>query len=123
MMYNYRHFSHLYALGERFDMTFTDRYTPFDPVQQLDVHLSLGDMRNGKYLIRETILNRKSGSAFDQWVNMGALELDTDQERNALAALSTPFCSKYTAEAKNHTLELDAMLDMLEVRLITIEPC
>lgn len=122
LMYNYRHFSHLYALGERFDMTFTDRYTPFDPVQSLDVHLTLQDVPNGNYVIRETVLNRKSGSAFDQWVNMGALELDTKQEIRTLEALSTPGCSKYIAEATKHTLELDALLEMLEVRLITIEP-
>lgn len=122
LMYNYRHFSHLYALGERFDMTFTDRYTPFDPVQSLDVQLRLTDVRNGSYLVRETVLNRKSGSAFDQWVDMGALELDTQQEHKTLEALSVPRCSKYLAEAKNHTLELDALLDMLEVRLLTIEP-
>jgi len=122
ILYNYRHFSHLYALGERFDMTFTDRYTPFDPVQNLDVHLSLGDVKNGTYLVRETILNRKSGSAFDQWVEMGALEPDNQQELAVLAAHAIPKCSKYLTEAKNHTLELDAMLDMLEVRLLTIEP-
>lgn len=122
IMYNYRHFSRLYALGERFDMTFTDRYTPFGPVQHLDVHLTLNDVKNGKYLIRETVLNRKSGSAFDQWVDMGALELDTEQELRTLEALSTPSCSKYTTESTNHTLELDALLDMLEVRLLSIEP-
>ncbi|MBQ3491670.1 MAG: hypothetical protein IJA74_03865 [Oscillospiraceae bacterium] len=122
MLYNYRHFSHLYALGERFDMTFTDRYTPFDPVQSLDVHLSLNNMRNGSYLVRETTVSRKSGSAFDQWVDMGALELDTQQELTVLEAHCVPKCSKYLTEVKNHTLELDAMLDMLEVRLISIEP-
>ena len=47
ILYNYRHFSHLYALGERFDMTFTDRYTPFDPVQSLDAHITLSDVKNG----------------------------------------------------------------------------
>ena len=122
MLYNYRHFSHLYALGERFDMTFTDRYTPFDPVQNMDVHLTLKDVANGSYLVRETVLNRRSGSAFDKWVDMGAMEPDTDQELKTLQALSTPLCSKYTAEAKKKTLEIDAILDMLEVRLITIEP-
>ena len=122
LLYNYRHFSHLYALGERFDMTFTDRYTPFDPVQNLDVHLRLSDIKNGAYIVRETVLNRKSGSAFDKWVEMGAMEPDTPQELTALEALSTPSCSKYISEAKNHTLELDAMLEMLEVRLVTIEP-
>ena len=122
LLYNYRHFSHLYAQGERFDMTFTDRYTPFDPVQNMDVHLTLKDVTNGTYLVRETILNRKSGSAFDKWVEMGAMELDTLQELKTLEALSTPLCSKYTVAAKKKTLEIDAILDMLEVRLITIEP-
>lgn len=122
LLYNYRHFSHLYALGERFDMTFTDRYTPFDPVQSLDVHLSMEHMQNGSYLIRETMLNRRSGSAFDQWLEMGALEPDSEQELTVLKAHSIPKCSKYTTEVKNNTLELDAMLDMLEARLITIEP-
>jgi len=122
LLYNYRHFSHLYAMGERFDMTFTDRYTPFDPVQNMDVHLMLKDVQNGSYLVRETILNRKSGSAFDKWVDMGAMEPDTDHEIKTLKALSTPLCSKYVAEAKKKTLEIDAILDMLEVRLITIDP-
>ena len=122
LLYNYRHFSHLYAQGERFDMTFTDRYTPFDPVQNMDVHLTLKDVPNGSYLVRETILNRKSGSAFDKWVEMGALEPDTEQELKTLEALSTPLCTKYVAEAKKKTLEIDAILDMLEVRLITMEP-
>lgn len=122
LLYNYRHFSHLYALGERFDMTFTDRYTPFDPVQQLDVHVALNNVRNGTYLVRETIVSRKSGSAFDQWVEMGALEPDRQQELAVLEAHSIPRCGKYLTDAKNHTLELDAMLDMLEVRLIIIEP-
>jgi len=122
MLYNYRHFSHLYALGERFDMTFTDRYTPFDPVQNLDVHLTLSGIKDGSYLIRETVLSRRSGSAFDQWIEMGALEPDSPQEYKTLEALSTPKCSKYIAVANEHTLDIDAMLDMLEVRLLTIEP-
>lgn len=120
LLYNYRHFSHLYAMGERFDMTFTDRYTPFDPVQGLDVHIRLQDVANGNYVVRETILNRKSGSAFDQWVDMGAMELDSDQEFKTLNALSTPRCNKYAVMTKDHVLELDAMLDMLEVRLVSI---
>ena len=121
LLYNYRHFSHLYAQGERFDMTFTDRYTPFSPEQSLDVHLSLTDVENGEYLVREIVINRRSGSAFDQWVAMGALELDRTEEYETLASRSLPERSKYRADARRHTLELDAMLDMLEVRLLEIE--
>ena len=120
LLYNYRHFSHLYALGERFDMTFTDRYTPFSPEQMLDVHLSVRDVENGAYMVTETILNRSSGSAFDQWVAMGAVELTQKAELDTLAARSTPAINKYVVTSDNGTLRLDAMLDMLEVRLIQI---
>lgn len=120
LLYNYRHFSRLYAQGERFDMTFTDRYTPFSPEQSLDVHISLTDMEDGQYTVRETVINRRSGSAFDRWIDLGALEPDTDEELAALKALSTPAVSKYRVTCRRHTLELDAMLDMLEVRLLEI---
>jgi beta-xylosidase len=121
LLYNYRHFSHLYALGERFDMTFTDRYTPFSPEQMLDVHLSVRDVEDGEYMVTETILNRSSGSAFDQWVAMGAVELTQKAELDTLAARSTPAINKYVVTSDNGTLRLDAMLDMLEVRLIEVK--
>jgi len=122
LLYNYRHFSHLYALGERFDMTFTERYTPFSPEQMLDAHLTLRDIGNGEYMVTETILNRSSGSAFDSWVSMGAVELTQKAELENLASRSMPAINKYTASAEDGTLRLDAMLDMLEVRLIVVEP-
>lgn len=122
LLYHYRHFSHLYALGERFDMTFTDRYTPFMPEQQLDVHLSIKDVSPGIYTVTETVLNRHSGSAFDTWVSMGATDRLNDAELNTLAARSTPAINKYEITAGRKAIELDALLDMLEVRLIRIEP-
>ena len=71
-------------------------------------------------MVTETILNRSSGSAFDQWVAMGAVELTQKAELDTLAARSTPAINKYVVTSDNGTLRLDAMLDMLEVRLIQI---
>lgn len=122
LVYNYRHFSHLYALGERFDMTFTDRYTPFTPEQAMDVHLHLTNIPDGTYLVKETVLGRESGSAFDLWVSMGATELSSQDELDALTRLSVPSFTKYTATAAQNVLELNAMLSMLDVRLLEISP-
>ncbi len=122
MLYHYRHFSNLYALGERFDMTFTDRYTPFMPEQQLDVHLSIKGVPGKAYTVTETVLNRHSGSSFDLWVSMGAMDVLTDCELRTLAARSMPAINKYEISTADHTIALDALLDMLEVRLITIKP-
>ncbi len=122
IVYNYRHFSRLYAMGEFFDMTFTDRYTPFSPEQMLDIHLSIQDVPDGSYMITETVVNRNSGSSFDQWIAMGAVELTGAHELNTLSSRSVPAINKYIVQADDHALHLDAMLDMLEVRLITVSP-
>ena len=122
ILYNYRHFSQLYAMGERFDMTFTDRYTPFSPEEQMDVHLSIRDLASEKYRITETIINRHSGSSFDLWVEMGGISLESAEEVQNLASRSVPAINKYVSEAKDGVLRLDALLEMLEVRLITAEP-
>ncbi len=122
LLYNYRHFSHLYALGERFDMTFTDRYTPFSPEQMLDVSLTLEGLPDGEYLISEKIVSRRSSSAFDQWVAMGAIELTTKEERENLIFRSVPAISRYKVSVQNGKLPIAALLDMLEVRLIAVDP-
>lgn len=120
LVYNYRHYSRLYAMAEKFDMTFTDRYTVFEPHQSLDVHLKIDGIENGDYLVRETTLNRSHGSAFDLWVEMGALEPDAEEDFATLRGKSVPMCSKYIQPVENGCFEADAILDVLEVRLITI---
>ena len=120
MLYNYRHFSRLYTMGERFDMTFTERYTPFSPEQAMDAHLRIEDVEDGEYLVRETILSRRHGSAFDIWSSMGGLEPESREELDYIKARATPAMRKFTVEARHHALELDAWLDMLEVRLLLI---
>lgn len=122
LLYNYRHFSHLYALGERFDMTFHDRYTPFSPEQLLDAHITIRDVPGPSYLVTETYISRRSGSAYDIWNATGGVELTKPSELENLACRSVPSFNKYFLTAENSTLELDAMLEMLEVRLIVIEP-
>ena len=121
ILYNYRHFSDLYAMGERFDMTFNDRYTVFEPTRTLDVHLTLNGVEDGEYVVSETSVGRRSGSAFDTWVEMGASEPDTAEELDVLRARSTPMITKYRQRASGGVLELDAMLDTLEVRLLRIK--
>lgn len=53
---------------------------------------------------------------------MGAVELTEPGELRTLDARSVPAINKYTAAAEDGVLRLDAMLDMLEVRLITVSP-
>ena len=79
-------------------------------------------MPDGDYIVTSETLNRTSGSAFDLWCSMGAVEPLTAQDQTYLDLRSHPTLQKYISTAKQGTLELDLLLDMLEVKLITLQP-
>lgn len=123
MLYNYQHFNYLYANGERFDMTETDRYTVFTDSEPVTVKCKLSDIPEGHYKVSDTYINRSHGSSFDQWIAMGALEPTTPHEFDLLKKASTPgFHQRLADVTSDGILELNATLDLLEVRLIQIVP-
>ena len=119
LLYNYEHFNHLFASGEMFDMTFTERYTPFSQLGKMDVSLELTDIGSKSCTIRETIVNQTSGSAFDEWVRMGAPSLGVE-DIEYLKRVSTPHCFVRHTQIDDGTLVVNAALEPLEVRLIEI---
>ncbi len=121
MLYNYQHFNYLYANGERFDMTENDRYTVFADSEPVSIGLKLSDIQPGTYKISETYVNRTHGSAYDQWVAMGAVDLTTCEEFELLKMASRPgFHQSLTDVGTDKILELNATLELLEIRLINI---
>ena len=73
-----------------------------------------------KTAFEETIINRSSGSSFDQWLSAGACEIEDPEELRTLAAHSVPSFQKYRLPVEKGILKLDALLEMLEVRLIEL---
>ena len=73
-------------------------------------------------LVKELSVSRSSGSTYDQWLSMGAIEPQSPEEEELLQSLSRPHLNKYMADPEDGVLKLSAMIDMLEVRLILISP-
>ncbi len=121
MLYNYKHYSSLYANGETFDMTFTNRYTPFGSEDKKEFNLQLKGVESGKYEVTEYIVNRQYGSCFDKWLEMGAKALKTKEEFETLEALSRPMINKYTTYSIENDLNINSILDLLEIRFISIK--
>ncbi|MCM1541189.1 MAG: helix-turn-helix domain-containing protein [Blautia sp.] len=120
MAWHYKHISNLYAMGERFDMTETDRYTMFEPSESLYLELELQDMEDKEYSLTEYILNRHHGSLYDAWIEMGGGSPVSDLERGFLEARSVPALRRSKVTAKNGVLVLQPQLELLEVRLMVI---
>ncbi len=121
MLYNYKHYSDLYADCEAFDMTETDRYTPFGGQQRKDFEIRIRNAEKGAWLVKEYSVSRAAGSAFDKWVEMGALPLESPEEIELLRSLSRPMMIKYVQQADEDGLVIRTLLDMLEIRLILLK--
>lgn len=122
ILYNYEHYSKLYASGEIFDLTFTNRYTPFSKQSSLKVVIPLKKLSENKYQITETIINKKYGSSFDKWLELGGLPLENLQDIEYLKSASLPRIQKKRVSPENSILTITAELEPLEVRLIEIKP-
>ena len=120
ILYNYEHFNHLFAAGESYDMTFTKRYTPFSKLGRMSVSLGLTDINAKSCKLTEQIINQHYGSAFDEWVRMGAPRIDASMI-DRISHASTPKMTTRIEEVKNGELTVRADLEPLEVRLIEIE--
>jgi xylan 1,4-beta-xylosidase len=122
ILYNYKHYSSLYADGETFDMTFINRYTPFGSEDKREFSLLLNGVEESKYELTEYIVNRQYGSCFDKWVEMGARPLVSKEEIETLMSLSKPMINKYILSSFDKRLSINVILDLLEIRYICIKP-
>ncbi len=120
ILYNYIHISPLYAKGVLFNVTFLDRYNAFVDPAPMDIDLILTNAENGTYTFSEHILNRQSGSAFDEWVRMGAIPLRTEEEITTLQGRSIPRISKTVINVNNKRINYYAKLEPHEIRLLEI---
>ncbi len=114
--YNYIHYGSLFASGELYDVTKTSRYSPFDMSKQLELSLTLENVENGSYEIREYYVNRDQGSAYDLWLKMGALPL-TPKDTDLLRGLCVPGFHIEKRLISSNTLNYTAQLEPLEIRL------
>ena len=120
LLYNYQHYSELYANGELFDMTFTNRYTPFPNANRKKFSVLLDGFTDHVYLQTETTLNPQYGSSYDKWIELGAIPLSNQGDFEYLQSVSVPLLQKKMIEIKEGKLELSFTLEPHEIRLIEL---
>lgn len=118
--YNYVHYGDLFASGELFDITETNRYSAFDMSKSLQFNLQLCDLPNGSYTIKEIFVNREHGSAYDLWISMGAVPLDS-HDTELMRGLNIPGYHKEYRLVEKQTLNYTPVLQPLEIRFAEIK--
>lgn len=127
LMYNYEHFNDIYAGNKIYNMTETDRYTPFTQRKPREFNIHLSGLGRREILeTTEFITNRANGCAFDKWVEMGApsggVNPALDRYRLELLKVSArPMLHDISLEIHGGSLDYSATLEPLEFRLALIQ--
>jgi len=122
MLYNHIHFSALYATGELFDATIENSYAPFPRMDKRLVSIRLTGLANGRWIQVDHVLNRKHGSAYDQWLNMGNQNILGSAETEYLKGISQPLRRRRNRVVADNSLQITAELEPFAVHLIELSP-
>lgn len=96
--------------------SYTNRHSVFPDNGIKEFSFNFPDS-NGSYLIVHHIINRENGSAFDNFINMGAIEPLSPEETKYLINQTEPEIKK---EKLPSLLTLNITLQPFEIRLIEI---
>lgn len=126
LFYNYEHFSDLYAGNKTYNVSDTNRYTPFAKQAKANFVLELTHLPQRP--VREAVefvVNRAHGSAYDNWLEMGAPVWGTSPELDqyrleCLKASAHPLIHSFSPQLDQGTLHYEATLEPLEFRLVQI---
>ncbi len=119
--YHYIHYGDLFAAGELFDISETNRYSAFDTTRNLSISLQLTDLENRDYVVKEYFVNRHHGNAYDIWMEMGAMPL-SPEDTELLRGLCVPGFYQGHVQAVEHTLTYTAELEPFEIRFAELSP-
>lgn len=89
LAYNFTYFNHLFMAGDTSLLSHLDRYQVYEDRPALEIKVMVEDL-TGHYKITRYRLNQRYGSAYDQWLQMGAPEEMTAREINYLKNSSHP---------------------------------
>lgn len=120
ILYNYEHCNSLFV-DEGLGLTATSRDGVFPNSRPVDMTLTLQNLPEGSYRVRETILNQQHGSCFDAWVEMGGEALSAN-DTAWLQQHCVPALHLSTMETQQGQLYYTATLAPHEVRFVEIKP-
>lgn len=121
ILYNYEHYSKMFAKGARSGMPNQDRYALFTEMNSAEFSLRLTNLDYNDCLIKERFISQDYGSSYDAWVRMGAQPLTSEEDFDLLRQQSQPGMYLHREIIKDHRLTLCVQMAPLEVRLIEIE--
>ncbi len=120
ILYNYEHYSKLFASGILFDMTSENRYAAFTQMNQAQFQIKFLNLPSKGCVVKELYVNQNQGSSYDAWARMGAQPFTSAEDIEILKQISQPGLFLHHETIEDGALILRAEMEPLEVRLIEL---
>ena len=119
LVYNYCHYSNLYRYRYQRLTQPQDAYSVFEPGENIRYQFLLSGLPDGAYRIERRTIDRKNGSSFDKWLEIGAPRYLRPDELRYLDEISQPAYQVGEAHAENG-LRLEVLAHPLDTILLTL---
>ena len=93
--------------------------------QEGTVHLSirLEHIKNGPYLIKESLMGPQTGSVLKEWKRLGYKQYLEPDEVQYMKSICMPRLKYHTAEIRDDSFSIQETLSVNEMKLVQIIPC
>ncbi len=118
LLHNYCHYNQLYSRFDYSQISQLNRYEVFQNQVKKNILLKLSGVK-GDYSVEIYRSNRKQGSSYDAWVNMGAPKQISKGAYECLQAASIP-TYEYIEQHIEGDYEIDIELEPHEIQLIIL---
>lgn len=118
-LYNYCHYDTLYRYRHTTHLTQTERYNVFNIRNTRQYHIRLDGLTPGVYTERRYSVGPAGGSAFDEWLNMGAPKDMRPEEWSYLEGRSLPLFQMRSLQVTANFM-VNAVVQPHEVQVIRL---
>ncbi|MCR8642837.1 helix-turn-helix domain-containing protein [Paenibacillus sp. N1-5-1-14] len=121
MVYHYCHYDRLYSMHESLGIDARNRYHVFRDMNELEMNFKVDGLPSGDYEVRQVLLSRSHGSAYDTWLEMGAPATLYPDDVAYMNSKSVPLQERKIMKIEQST-DFKCVLTPHEVRLYEIKP-
>lgn len=118
LIFHYVHYNELYSHFDYSQISATNRYDIFRESSTWNLRLNIRGI-SGHFRAEQQRVNRRYGSSFDAWTQMGAPENLSGKALEYLKKSSTPLLKTWDFQA-NREFQLDTEMEPHEIQLITL---
>lgn len=118
LLYHYCHYNTMYRMLSALEDP-GDRYSAFQPGAPIEYRLSIDGLPEGAYELQYITISRESGSAYDEWMRMGAPETLSAGQLRSLKHRAEP---ARRIERRASLRDLQITLEPLSVTQVVVRP-